>query len=124
MTAVVIFRIVSRVGRRQRHRYRRSVLEHFQQSVPELSLNRRDLRQRSGVDGRDLRPRDPAIADDADVVSFHGKSGTDGIAFSESSQRKSVCGTRRFHGAVLPGAKPEQEPWPEEHKEQGDFRQD
>ena len=39
-----------------------------------------DPRLMGCVDGRDVRARDPAVADDADVVSLHGKSAFDGIA--------------------------------------------
>jgi hypothetical protein len=58
----------SRLYRRKQHEVQGC------QSIPEHSLNRRDLRQSSGVDGLDVRPRDPVIADDAEVIFLHGKS--------------------------------------------------
>src|SRR5437016_6928136 len=43
-----------------------------------------------------MRGRDPAIADDADVVFFHGKFGFDGIASGPPCQRKSGKDRPRF----------------------------
>src|SRR2546426_346268 len=51
-------------------------------------INRGDLRLIGCVDGRDVRRRDPAVTNDADVVFFHGKSALNGIVLDWRCQRK------------------------------------